>query len=148
VHRGEQPSGDPFFQLVSAEVNILNAVGYNLVPAPAQPVTANKKLVDFGKVVYPPTAPKEDGVDIENDGVAPVTVGPISIVGTYGDLSQFSFDSTKCPASLDPGKKCHITLDFTPDAVTISRATLQIPTSPGSTISIPLTGAGIVNASE
>ena len=130
------------------EVNILNAIGYNLVPAPAQLVTANKRLVDFGKVVYPPTAPKEDGVDIENDGVVPVTVGPISIAGTYGDLSQFTFDSAKCPASLDSGKKCHITLDFTPDAVTISRATLQIPTSPGSTISIPLTGAGIVNASE
>ena len=130
------------------EINILNAVGYNLAPAPAQSVNANKKLINFGKVVnsLPPTT-KQDGLDLKNDGSTAATIGTISIVPTYGDGSQFSFASD-CLATLDPGKKCHIDLSFTPDATQVSRATLKIPTSPGSTISIPLTGTGVDNASQ
>ena len=128
-----------------AGLNILNAVGFNLVSSPAQSVISNKKLVDFGNVDYPASSAKQDGLDLENHGSTPAAIGPISIVGTYGDASQFTFvDSAKCAAgSLAPGKKCHIDLFFNPDAVTISRATLQIPVSPGSTISAALTGAGV-----
>jgi hypothetical protein len=130
------------------EINILNAVGYNLVTAPPQLVNANKKLVNFGKVVYStPATTKTDGLDLTNSGSTSASVGPISITGTYGDVTQFSF-AADCLASLDPGKKCHITLSFTPDASIISRATLIIPTSPGSTISIPLTGTGTPNGSQ
>ena len=134
------------------EINILNAVGYNLVPAPTQSVNANKKLLNFGKVVYSPTAStKQDGLELKNDGSTDATIGTISIVGTYGDASQFILDSSKCtatPTTLKPGKGCHIDVSFTPNAAQVSRATLKITTSPGSTISIPLTGTGIVNASQ
>lgn len=130
------------------EINILNAVGFNLVSASPQLVNSNKNLVDFDTVDFPASSAKQDGLDLKNDGSAPVAIGPIAIIGTYGDVTQFTFDSSKCSATLDPGKKCHIDLFFNPDAVTISRATLQISTSPGSTISVPLTGAGVVNVSQ
>lgn len=132
------------------EINILNAVGFNLVSSPPQSVISNKNLVDFGNVDYPASSAKQDGLDLENDGSVPAAIGSISIVATYGDASQFTFvDSSKCAAgTLDPGKKCHIDLFFNPDAVTVSRATLQIPVSPGSTISVALTGAGVNSGTQ
>ncbi len=134
------------------EITILNAIGYNLVaPTTPQSVNPNKKLIDFGQVMYQPTTnTKQDGLDLENDGSTGVLIATISVAGTYGDASQFTFNQNKCFA-LDPGKKCHIDVSFTPDAVQISRATLLIPTSTASgssTISIPLTGAGILNVSQ
>ncbi|MBV8817947.1 MAG: hypothetical protein JO022_06295, partial [Acidobacteriaceae bacterium] len=133
------------------EINILNALGYNLVTPPTQYVTANKTLINFGKVTFKAMSSKTDGIDLRNDTTTAATVGPISIVATYGDLSQFTFDSSKCPtppATLDPGKSCHVDVTFTPDAVQVSRATLKIPTSPGSTLSIPLTGTGIADVTQ
>lgn len=136
------------------EINILNAVGYNLAVAPSQPVTANKPLLHFGQVVFPATTPVQDGVDLTNNGTTDVAIGAVSITFTYGDVSQFTFDSSACvdkdknTGTLKAGKKCHIAVSFNPDAVEVSRATLLIPTTPGSTISIPLTGAGIDNTQQ
>jgi hypothetical protein len=130
------------------EINILNAIGYNLVAAVAQPVVANKPLVDFDTVDFPADSAKQDGLELMNTGSTPITIGTIAIVGTYGDVSQFTFDSSKCDKNLKPGKNCHIDVFFNPDAAIISRATLQISTSPDSTISVPLTGAGSVPVAQ
>jgi hypothetical protein len=112
-------------------------------------VNSNKKLIDFGQVLYyPTTATKQDGLELTNNGSSAATIGTVSIVAVYGDVSQFSFASD-CLSTLDPGKKCHINLSFTPSTYfQVIRATLKIPTSPGSTILIPLTGRGSVDTSQ
>jgi uncharacterized repeat protein (TIGR03803 family) len=82
-------------------------------------------------------------VTLENEGVDPVEIGPITFTAITGDLSQFS-DHVYCPSNLGAGKSCTIAVIFTPDAVGADAATLNIVTSaPGSPIEVPIAAAGI-----
>jgi hypothetical protein len=121
------------------EINILNAVGYVLVPAAPQPVTAKQMAIDFGNVVDPP---KKEELILENVGNTKVAIGTVSITGTYGNPSQFSFHRY-CGANLGAGKSCTIAVYYDPDALGVDRAMLTIPTDPGGALNIPLTGKGI-----
>lgn len=79
---------------------------------------------------------------LENEGSTKVAIGTISIDGTYGSASQFSF-RLYCGANILPGKICTIAVSFDPDALGVGRAMLEIPTTPGGTLTIPLTGNGV-----
>ncbi len=79
---------------------------------------------------------------LENHGVDPVEIGPITFSVTTGDTSQFT-DHVYCRSRLGAGKSCTIAVIFTPDAVGADAATLNIVTSaPGSPIEVPITAAG------
>jgi hypothetical protein len=122
-----------------AEINILNAVGYNLVPAPPQPVTPKQMAINFGDVVDPA---KKVVLILENIGTTKVAIGSISIDVTYGSPSDFSMHRY-CGANLGAGKSCTLALFYDPNALGQDRAMLNIPTHPGGTLHIPLTGTGV-----
>src|ERR1700733_11505081 len=82
-------------------------------------------------------------VTLQNQGVDPVEIGPITLTAITGDVSQFS-DHVYCPSNLGAGKSCTIAVIFTPDAVGADAATLNIVTSaPGSPVEVPIAAAGI-----
>jgi hypothetical protein len=81
-------------------------------------------------------------VTLENQGIDPVEIGPITFSATAGDASQFT-DHSFCPSNLAAGKSCTIAVLFNPDAASPDAATLNIVTSaPGSPIEIPIAAAG------
>jgi len=110
--------------------------GFLLVPQVAvSPANLNFGDVELGR-------PAKKVVTLENLGVYPVEIGPITFSVTTGDASQFS-DHVFCSANLGAGKSCTLAVFFTPDAVGTDAATLNIVTSaPGSPIEIPITAAG------
>ena len=82
-------------------------------------------------------------VTLENLGVDPVEIGPITFTAITGNVSQFS-DHVFCQANLGAGKSCTIAVIFTPDAVGADAATLNIVTSaPGSPLEVPIAASGI-----
>jgi hypothetical protein len=79
---------------------------------------------------------------LENVGNTKVAIGTISIDVTYGNPTDFGFHRY-CGAHLDAGKTCTIALTYDPNALATDRAMLSIPTDPGGTLEIPLTGTGV-----
>jgi hypothetical protein len=113
-------------------------VVFKLAPAG---VSVSPTSLNFGNVVLGLRAKKV--VTLENPGIDPVEIGPITFSVTTGDASQFT-DHVFCPANLGAGKSCTIAVFFTPDAAGTDAATLNIVTSaPGSPIEVPITAAGI-----
>jgi uncharacterized repeat protein (TIGR03803 family) len=112
-------------------------VVFKLAPAG---VSVSPASLNFGKIHLGHHAKRV--VTLENQGVNPVEIGPITFSVTTGDASQFSLEH-ECPAKLGAGKSCTIAAIFTPDAVGADAATLNIVTSaPGSPIEVPITAAG------
>ncbi len=108
--------------------------------APVAPSVSPTSL-SFGNVGLGYRAKKV--VTLQNQGIDPVEIGPITFTVTTGDASQFSLEHV-CPASIGAGKSCTIAVIFTPDAAGADAATLNIVTSaPGSPIEIPIIAAGI-----
>jgi uncharacterized repeat protein (TIGR03803 family) len=104
-------------------------------------VSVSPTSLNFGNVGL--GHPVKKVVTLQNQGVDPVEIGPITFTAITGDVSQFS-DHVFCPANLDSGKSCTVAVIFTPDAVGADAATLNIVTSaPGSPIAVPIAAAGI-----
>jgi hypothetical protein len=104
-------------------------------------VSVSPTSLNFGNVGLGHRA--KQVLTLENQGVDPVEIGPITFTAITGDVSQFS-DHVFCPASLGAGKSCTIAVIFTPDAVGADAATLNIVTSaPGSPVEVPIAAAGI-----
>jgi len=116
-----------------------SGAGVVFVLAPVEPSVSPTSL-NFGNVVLGYREKKV--VTLQNQGIDPVEIGPITFTAIAGDASQFT-DHVFCPANLGPGKSCTIAVIFTPDAVGADAATLNIVTSaPGSPIEVPIAAAG------
>jgi uncharacterized repeat protein (TIGR03803 family) len=117
-----------------------SGAGVVFMLAPVEPSVSPTSL-NFGNVVLGHAA--KQVVTLQNEGVEPVEIGPITFTVITGDASQFS-DHVFCPANLGAGKSCTIAVIFAPDAVGADSATLNIVTSaPGSPIEVPIVATGI-----
>lgn len=118
----------------------------------ASVVTKSKKLtvnvaasvsptsLRFGSVPIGATSGALNAV-LTNKGAVPFAVSRIDLTGTY---APWFAQSNDCPASLDPGASCTISVTFTPQAVLSKSAKLTIATSATSTpLSVSLSGTGI-----
>ena len=77
-------------------------------------ISVSPSSLNFGNVELGHPAKKV--VTLQNQGVDPVQIGPITFTAITGDVSQFS-DHVFCQGNLGAGKSCTIAVIFTPDAV-------------------------------
>ena len=104
------------------------------------------------EVRVPPLAPARYAVEFGTQRVGAsarqslairnIRSGPVRLLGieTFGDFSQ----TNDCPAEVQGGATCTITLTFTPSQAGERTSTLSIANlADGSTVVIPLKGAGI-----
>ena len=90
------------------------------------------------------TTSSVQGVQVWNDGNAPVTITGVSLIG--GNSSDFAITSNTCPispATLAVGTYCFLGIDFTPSASGQRTTSLQFSDNlTGSPQLIPITGLG------
>src|SRR6202142_2910045 len=126
------------------EINILNAVGYDLVAKETSQVTASPTSISFGDVEVCRT--KKEVVTLKDNGSTNVLIGPVSFIDITGNPSDFSFRTYSTDGILGP-KKGHsytIAVKFSPSELSPESATLNIVTNaPGSPVQVPITGTGI-----
>jgi len=72
---------------------------------------------------------------LTNSGTAPLPLDSISLAAGTADFSQ----TNECPQSLAAGANCAVSVTFTPSAVEIKNAVLNVVTD-GATIAVPLSG--------
>jgi len=83
-------------------------------------------------------------VTLSSTGTAPLNISNIAITGT--NASDFS-QSSNCPSALAPGKKCTISVTFTPSLIGTEAATLGISDdATNSPQTVPLSGTGVAQA--
>jgi hypothetical protein len=109
-------------------------------------MTANG--LNFGVVPITTTSPTQDVVITNTSTTAPLKVSGLSIVGVNpGDFAVVPLQGT-CPTSppnfqLGVGQSCTVAIDFTPSAVGLRQAVLDIvDNTPGGLEQVTLTGVG------
>jgi hypothetical protein len=130
-----------------AEINILNAVGYDLATTPPGTLTASPTNLTFGNVDLCRT--KKEVLTLKNNGTTKVQIGAVSFINISGNPADFSFHrycNANDDGELGPGKSCTIAVLFSPDALATDTATLNIVnSSSGSPLQVPITATGIPN---
>src|SRR5262249_23413581 len=83
----------------------------------AAPVaTISSASVTFGnQTLNTPSAPQT--LSLSNTGIATLQLTSISITSTSGTGSNGFAQTNSCPAALDPGAGCAISVTFTPDTI-------------------------------
>lgn len=100
--------------------------------------TLGSQSMTFGTVL-PGTTSSPQTTTLQNTGTAPITLGTISTSGTNaGDFGA----TTNCGTSLAVGASCNINVTFSPTAVGAESATLNIPNSTASNLTVSLGGTG------
>jgi len=130
------------------EINILNAVGYDLAATQTAQVTASPTNINFGNVKVCQT--KKEVVTLKDNGTTKVLIGPISFVDVTGNPADFSFREY-CDGILGPkkGHSCTIAVKFSPSELSPESATLNIVTNaPGSPVQVPITGTGSAHSAS
>jgi hypothetical protein len=80
-------------------------------------------------------------VTLTNDGATAIAIGPLTISGT--NAADFTFTTT-CGASLASLSTCQISVRFTPAAIGLRSASLNVASSdPGGLQTVSLTGTGV-----
>jgi len=126
------------------EINILNAVGYDIVATQSSQVTASPSSIAFENVELCRT--KKEVVTLKDNGSTKVLIGPITFIDVTGNPSDFSFKEYSTGGVLGP-KKGHsytIAVKFSPSEQAPESATLNIVTNaPGSPVQVTITGTGV-----
>ncbi|MDJ0923879.1 MAG: choice-of-anchor D domain-containing protein, partial [Acidimicrobiia bacterium] len=120
--------------------DVVPLAGSSADPNPA--LSLAPLLVDFGDVVVGDSASAQ--VILTSTGNVPVD---LTTMGT--DSSDMVMTGDTCPASVNPGASCAISLEFNPGAVTTYNATLSVVSNAASSPdTVPLTGDGIEEPEE
>jgi centrosomal CEP192-like protein/HYDIN/CFA65/VesB family protein len=120
------------------EINILNAVGYSLSPAPA--VTLSASSLSFGSLSAGTTGASQS-VTLTNSGNAALSIASFVITGA--GASQFVF-AENCGSTLAAGTTCIIHGHFAPTGAGADSAAIIITDNAGnSPQSISLSGTGV-----
>ena len=117
--------------------------GFLLTPASAAAVTITPGSLSFGNQALDTTS-KVKKVTLISSGTTNLALANIAITGANaGDFAE----TNNCPASLAPGKKCTVSLTFTPGQLGARSASLTFTdNAPGSPQAVPLTGKGLAQA--
>ncbi len=88
------------------------------------------------------TASPPQAVTLTNGGTVAINVSSIAIAGA--NAADFAVSSKTCAATLAPSSSCLISITFNPSAAGIRTATLTITDSPGSPLTVALSGTGAI----
>jgi len=117
--------------------------GFQVTPANFAWASVSPTSVSFGNQAID-TKSAAKTVTLTSVGTANLILSSIAITGSNAnDFGQTS----NCPASLAPGKKCAISVTFTPSQLGSRSASLTLTdNAAGSPQTVPLTGKGLVQA--
>jgi hypothetical protein len=117
--------------------------GYLLTPAAVASASLSPTSLSFGNQAVDTTSVAKK-VTLTSSGTADLTISNIAITGTNAnDFAQ----TNNCPASLAPGKKCTISVSFTPSQLGSRSASLTFTDNAAdSPQNVLLTGTGIAQA--
>ncbi len=100
-------------------------------------LTLNPSYLNFGSVKL--GTPVTQNIAVTSSGTTALNISNISINGGYGDFTQ----TNNCPASLNPGSGCVISVTFKPSAKTSRSATVTVTDNAFiNRQSVPLSGKG------
>jgi len=117
--------------------------GYLLTPAAVASTSLSPTSLSFGNQAVDTTSAAKK-VTLTSSGTANLTISNIAITGTNaGDFAQ----TNNCPASLVSGKKCTISVTFSPSQIGARSASLTLTDNAADgPQNVPLTGKGLVQA--
>ena len=136
--------GYGYFDIIASYSGDTNFVGstspvlVQYVNAPA--VGLSPKVLTFGNQAMNTTSVKKT-VTLTNSGTATLDFSSISITG------DFEIVANTCPATVVVGKKCQVSVTFTPTGLGSRTGTLMFSdNSPNNPQTVPLSGTGVVPA--
>ncbi len=113
----------------------INGVGQIALKSLAVPQSVTAALTTVG------VTNSDSYLKVFNSGSAVVTISSFTITGV--NAADFAISSTNCTSPLAPGNQCYFYINFTPSAMGVRTATLQIfDDATGSPQSISLNGVG------
>ena len=95
--------------------------------------------IDFGRRTVSVTSPGKK-ISLKNTGTDTLAMTSIALTGD--SPSEFKASGSTCPASLEPGQSCSVTIAFRPTGLGLRTAALSV-TSNAAPASLALRGTGI-----
>ncbi|HEY5329958.1 MAG TPA: Ig-like domain-containing protein [Acidobacteriaceae bacterium] len=138
---GPAPAGS----LAIITTNPAQSLSVALTGTGVNPTTISATTEAFGNVVAGEKSIVKS-FTLKNNQLVPLTLGITSITAPAGG---YAIDpATTCGSSLAPGAICTVSLTFTPAALGVAPAgsVALVTTNPSQSLSVPLTGTGIAEA--